>query len=103
MPRLSDYGMSEDDFRVLWDFQEGRCWACSRRFTKRLLAHIDHDHRTGKVRALLCNRCNQALGFLHDNASLLMGLYDVLRYPSADEVFDTPRLHKNAPPSKETP
>jgi hypothetical protein len=34
--------------------------------------HIDHDHDTGKVRGLLCNRCNQGIGLLRDDPNLLI-------------------------------
>ena len=32
---------------------------------------IDHDHRTGNVRGLLCNNCNAAIGFLRDDVELV--------------------------------
>lgn len=55
--------------------QEGKCAACGvlgPEFTEkgRLWLHLDHNHKTGKVRALVCNRCNWALGFL-ENAHLM--------------------------------
>lgn len=32
---------------------------------------IDHDHKTGKIRGLLCTRCNTAIGLLNDNIDFL--------------------------------
>lgn len=98
MPRLSDYGLSKDDYAALLEYQEGRCDGCGRKFTRRLQACVDHDHRTGKVRGLLCHFCNGLLGVIHDNANTLAGLYEYLISPPADSALDGPRLHKDAPP-----
>jgi hypothetical protein len=42
--------------------------------------HIDHDHKTGKVRGLLCRSCNLALGFTKDSPKILQRLIGYLRY-----------------------
>lgn len=44
--------------------------------TKRL--HMDHDHATGEFRALLCNGCNTALGFLKEDAARISGLREYI-------------------------
>ena len=33
--------------------------------------HVDHDHRTGRIRGILCFRCNNAIGDLEDDPELL--------------------------------
>ncbi len=41
--------------------------------------HVDHDHETGKVRGLLCNGCNIALGILDDDPKRILGLAEYVR------------------------
>jgi hypothetical protein len=50
--------------------QNGLCAICCRPPGKKSLAP-DHDHQTGKVRALLCSKCNCGLGCLNDDSGLL--------------------------------
>jgi len=51
--------------------QNGECFICKRREKRNL--QIDHDHKTGKVRKLLCARCNGALGWLENNLESAVG------------------------------
>lgn len=41
-------------------------------------AHIDHDHKTGKVRGILCGFCNTSLGRLGDSAESIKGVLDYI-------------------------
>lgn len=50
--------------------QQNKCAICFKKAGSRRLA-IDHDHKTGKVRGLLCSKCNRALGYLNDDKELL--------------------------------
>lgn len=63
------YGLTLEGFNALVEKQHGRCAIC---FDKpEGLLHVDHDHSTGKVRALLCGRCNRGIGlFLEDTSRL---------------------------------
>ena len=54
--------------------QGGVCAACKTDEPK----HVDHDHKTGRVRGMLCYLCNQALGNVRDDVSRLRGLIDYL-------------------------
>jgi hypothetical protein len=59
--RAKDLGATDADYVRILEAQDGHCALCpSEPKTRRL--HFDHDHRTGKVRGLLCHRCNRALG-----------------------------------------
>lgn len=62
------YGISWAEFDELELAQEGRCLLCR---SKPDRWHVDHDHRTGKVRALLCHKCNVGLGWFDDDPEKL--------------------------------
>jgi hypothetical protein len=55
------YGISVNDYEWLFILQGGRCATCQ---TSDFKPHVDHDHKTGKVRGLLCRTCNLALGYI---------------------------------------
>lgn len=65
------YGMTLDDYLLLLDAQEGRCKICGEPPLEGKVLSVDHDHETGKVRGLLCMRCNSGLGYLRDRVDLL--------------------------------
>lgn len=48
------YQITYDFYLTLWKFQAGRCYICRRAPKTRRLA-VDHDHKTGEVRGLLCS------------------------------------------------
>ncbi len=70
------YGITIDEYNVMHKEQEGKCYICQeipKVGDKRL--SVDHCHNTKRVRGLLCNRCNQGLGyFRHDIALLEMAI-----------------------------
>jgi hypothetical protein len=87
--RMKKYGLTIEGYAELWKAQGGRCAnrACGTAFpldvdAKRrrndLVLHIDHDHATGVVRGLLCQRCNTALGQVDDDPNRLLGLVEYL-------------------------
>lgn len=68
---LKKYGMTDADYHALLEKQGGHCALCSATENgargKRLF--VDHDHRTGKVRGLVCHKCNVVLIACVDNYS----------------------------------
>lgn len=52
------------------DFQDGKCGVCRKPENGKALA-VDHCHETGRVRGLLCSKCNTAIGLLKDSRELL--------------------------------
>jgi len=70
------YGITAEDYYSMLVDQNGKCAVCeseevnsSRVSSGKLF--IDHCHDTGKVRGLLCSKCNHAIGLLNDDPELL--------------------------------
>ncbi|HVI40683.1 MAG TPA: endonuclease VII domain-containing protein [Anaerovoracaceae bacterium] len=57
------YGVSESKYNEMSAAQHDKCAICDS--NKKL--YVDHDHSSGKVRGLLCNRCNLKLGIIEDS------------------------------------
>jgi len=69
--QLRKYGITIDDYNKMLNDQNGVCAICGKtNITRRRLA-IDHNHKTGKVRGLLCHRCNNAIGLFDENLETL--------------------------------
>jgi len=58
---LRKYRITQDDYERMYVAQNGRCALCRR---ERPILAIDHDHKTGRVRDLLCTRCNTGIGWI---------------------------------------
>jgi len=74
------YGMTFDDYDRMYKEQLGGCAICGKEIpsTWKMGVHIDHDHKTGKVRGLLCRACNHGLGNFNDNGNTLLSAWEYL-------------------------
>lgn len=69
---LRRYGLTEIDYDRMYQIQGGRCKICGKHQTEMLKRlFVDHDHAKNEIRGLLCNQCNQGLGFFKDNVTNL--------------------------------
>jgi len=69
------HGITKEQWMSMYNEQEKVCAICKmtqaeRGYNGRDLC-VDHNHRSGVVRGLLCNGCNRGLGFFEDSAGLL--------------------------------
>lgn len=60
------YGITKDNFYKMLSYQCHKCSICSIELIDKN-THIDHCHISGKVRSLLCSRCNQAIGLFDES------------------------------------
>ena len=65
----------------LIESQDGLCDICADPMEA---PHVDHDHATGKVRGLLCARCNLGIGGLREDPVHVMAAFEYLMRPEAN-------------------
>lgn len=63
-------GISIDDYEAMLASQDSRCALC-RKCENGRQWHVDHDHKTGRVRGILCDNCNRGIGQLGDDPNRL--------------------------------
>jgi len=89
------YGIDLLQYSQMFMAQNGKCAICGndygghRNGVQKALA-VDHDHKTGKVRGLLCEPCNQGIGKLKDDYKILRQAADYLEKHSADTSAEHP-------------
>ena len=78
-PRAAQLGVTPDEYARMLAAQDGHCALCPNTPKTRRLS-VDHDHKTGAVRGLLCYRCNRALPVYVDAAWLARAAEYVARF-----------------------
>jgi len=79
------YGIGATAYEELVQQSEGRCRICHRGFSEAIFATIDHNHDTGRVRALVCEKCNNRIAGVE--SAIKYGLLDeILEYLSEDMI-----------------
>jgi Recombination endonuclease VII len=73
------YGITLEQYAELSDKQGGVCRICKSVCTTGHNLSVDHNHVTGRVRALLCKNCNNAIGLLKDDSTVAQSAADYLK------------------------
>lgn len=84
------YGMTMTEYSEMLTAQNGKCAICENPETSMLHGKVrdlsvDHCHKTGKIRQLLCNACNHMLGASKENVETLLAAVEYLKKNSAKE------------------
>lgn len=72
---LKAYGITLEEYNEILKKQDNKCVICGKKSIKLV---VDHDHETGKVRGLLCNQCNTALGLFQEDILTLQKSIDYI-------------------------
>lgn len=77
---IKTYGLTVERYNELLEKQNHVCAICGNKPKNRLC--VDHDHKTGKVRSLLCNKCNTAIGNANEDIGILKKMIEYLELSS---------------------
>jgi excisionase family DNA binding protein len=73
------YGLTVSEYDALLKSQAGSCAICKTTNWTNREPHVDHDHKTGRVRGILCPTCNAAIGFIKENPIIAWAMADYLQ------------------------
>lgn len=79
---LATHKLSEREYFALIEKQKRRCALCLSSFKdseERFMMVVDHNHATGKVRGILCYKCNNGLGQFNDDVFLLRNAIEYIK------------------------
>lgn len=66
------YGIDNATFENMLKSQKYKCVICHKKYNKKgKMFHVDHCHKTEKVRGILCTNCNTGIGMLKDNVEIM--------------------------------
>ena len=77
------YNLDSETFWSIYDEQGGRCAICNKQLAwsgGKDAPHVDHCHETGRVRGVLCRKCNSGLGYFNDDLKLLKSATKYLQW-----------------------
>ena len=78
------YGITIEQFNAMSDSQLGRCAICLELLRPAHGTHVDHCHKTGKLRSLLCQKCNRGIGHFDDDPFRLEAAATYIRRHNAE-------------------
>ena len=88
------FNITPEQYQKMLDGQDGRCAICGNPPKTRRLA-VDHDHKSRKIRGLLCMRCNyNLLGQTRGTAKLFRSAADYLENPPAEEIIGATKTRR---------
>lgn len=65
------FGLTMENYFGMLEGQQGVCAICKQPPKEGTFLAVDHNHQTGKIRGLLCWRCNSSMGKFNDDARLI--------------------------------
>ena len=84
------FGITPEQYERMLQEHDGVCAICKQpetasRAGKIKLLSVDHNHTSNQIRGLLCDRCNKAIGHMHDNIERLQSAIEYLKRYSEEK------------------
>lgn len=76
--QLAKYGLTPKEWSELFASQDYACAVCGTKDNGKKRFHVDHDHESGRVRGILCTKCNVGIGGLKDDPEIVYKAYQYL-------------------------
>jgi hypothetical protein len=74
-----NYGITPEEHNLMVEKQNNCCAICGKHQNEiKTPLGVDHDHKTGKIRGLLCHKCNTILGYSNDEIQILLNAINYL-------------------------
>lgn len=80
---LARYGVTIEQYEAMYRAQNGACAICHRQNISGRRLAVDHHHATGKIRGLLCSRCNTGIGQFNEAPQIMAAAINYLRMSDA--------------------
>ena len=75
----TSFGITLEGYNKLFELQGGRCAICGKHQSEvSTTFHVDHDHETGRIRALLCSGCNIGIGQFKEDVEIIKKVMEYL-------------------------
>lgn len=65
------YGLTNKGYEILKASQNNGCCICEEKLNTSFDTHVDHNHKTGAIRGILCRKCNLLLGHAKNSTKIL--------------------------------
>lgn len=89
-----NYDIDLDKYAEMLKSQNGRCVICSREPYQNKNLHVDHCHKTGRVRGLLCARCNWYLATIEKDDNVIMKIIGYLYFRNSKNFLNMESIFK---------
>ncbi len=77
---IQNYGITLDDYNILFIEQNGCCKICTKHQNEfKMKLSVDHNHSTGEIRGLLCQKCNHGIGLFNEDKTIIKAVLEYLK------------------------